>query len=83
MATHRAENRVPVAVGTIIADRPPHRSVTAYAEVAFLDQESAMFPKLYLLIRPDRADPAVDFVGVKKGVSGGLLKQRGSACGCH
>jgi hypothetical protein len=34
-----------------------------------------LFLNLQFLRRPDRCDPAVDFVGFRRGVSGGLLKQ--------
>src|SRR5215469_4797589 len=35
-----------------------------------------------LWVRPDRGDPAIDFVGFRKAVFGALLSQPGRACGC-
>lgn len=44
---------------------------------------AALYPKVQFLERPDWWDPAVDFVGFRKDVSGGLLKQSLPACGCR
>jgi hypothetical protein len=34
-----------------------------------------VFRNLYLVERPDRGDPAIDFMGFMKGVFRGFLKQ--------
>lgn len=58
-----------------------HNNTGTATEGGFSTQD--VYLNLYLLIRPDHIDPAIDFVEVKRGVFGGLLLQRRFACGCH
>jgi hypothetical protein len=44
---------------------------------------STLFLNPHLMERPDRWDPAIEFVEVRGRVFRGLLKQRGCVCGCR
>ena len=47
--------------------------LTIFLRFSVVSSTEDMYLNLHLMERPDRIDPAIDFVGVRKGVSGGLL----------